>query len=395
MKTHAMHLRHTPRRGQTMPVVPRLLHVVTGRYLWLPIGAITALIWANTAPESYFTFALALAFPVNAIAMVFFFGLLAQELYEEMMPGGALHHRRRWPVPLIAGAGGVIGAAATFVAWTIWKTTPLLTGNWGVVAGIDIVFAYFTVRAIFHRHPAVAFLLLVAVGSNAIGFIALAPAFLFDGVRTGGSGLMMAVAIGLAAWLRRKRVRQFWPYVVVCGSLSWLALYLESFPPALALVPIVPFMPHTRRGLGELLDDDADAGAKTPRHYEHVWHYHVQVALLLFGLVNAGVMFGGHGEGTDATFVASIAGRVVGILAATALALAIGLHLPAQVGWRELIVVALAASAGFTFVLYFAVALLPAGPLLAELKLGALFTVVALPLAVGVAWALRVGRFQR
>ena len=107
MKTHALHLRHTPRRGHTASVVPRLLHAVTSRYLGLPIGAAAALVWANTGPESYFTFALALAFPVNAIAMVFFFGLLAQELYEEMMPGGALHHRRRWPVPLIGQSSSV------------------------------------------------------------------------------------------------------------------------------------------------------------------------------------------------------------------------------------------------------------------------------------------------
>ena len=76
-------------------------------------------------------------------------------------------------------------------------------------------------------------------------------------------------------------MRQFWPYVLVCGTLSWFALYFESFPPALALMPIVPFMPHTRRSLTEMLDDEADAGPQTPRHYEHVWHYHVQVALLL------------------------------------------------------------------------------------------------------------------
>jgi NhaA family Na+:H+ antiporter len=395
MTTHAVHLRHTSRRGHpAAPFLARTLHFVTGHYLALPIGAAAALVWANTAAESYFIFARAMAFPVNAIAMVFFFGLLAQELYEEMMPGGALHHRRRWPVPLLASAGGVVGAAATFVAWTHWKTALLLSDSWAVVAGVDIVFAYFTARAIFHRHPAVAFLLLAAVGSNAIGFIALAPTFLFDGARAGGTGLMMAGAIGLAAWLRRRRVREFWPYVLVCGGLSWLALYLEGFPPALALVPIVPFMPHASRRLSELLDDEPDARARTPRHYEHVWHYHVQIALLLFGLVNAGVMVGAYGAGSEATLVASIAGRTVGILAAAALAVAIGLHLPAHIGWRELIVIALTASAGFTFVLFFAIAIFPAGPLLAELKLGALFTAAALPLAVGAAWVLRVGRFH-
>jgi NhaA family Na+:H+ antiporter len=169
---------------------------------------------------------------------------------------------------------------------------------------------------------------------------------------------------------------------------------MESFPPALALVPIVPFMPHTRRGLGELLDDEADARGETPRHYEHVWHYHVQVALLLFGLVNAGVMVTGYDEGTKAMLAASLAGRPVGILAGAAIAIGLGLHLPGHLRWRELIVVALASCIGLTFTLYFALAVFPAGPLLAELKMGALLTSVALPLAFGAARLLGVGRFH-
>lgn len=394
MTTHAMHLRrsgaaHAARRMTASGV----FHFVTGHYLLLPIGAALALVWANTAPEGYFTFARLLAFPVNAIAMVFFFGLLAQEIFEETMPGGALHDRRRWPVPLIAAVGGTLGAALAYTASIRSSTVPMFLDGWPIMAGIDMVFTYFVVRAIFHRHPAVTFLLVLALASNAIGFIALAPSFLFDGTRAGGSGLLMAAAIGLAAWLRRKEVRVFWPYVLVCGALSWLALYLEGFPPALALAPIVPFMPHTRRRLGELFEDEVDATGQSPRHYEHVWHYHVQIALLLFGLVNAGVMLTGYGEGTDATVLAAV-GRVAGILLATAAALALGLHLPAHLTWRDLIVVALAAAVGLTFSLYFAIALFPAGPLLAEIKLGALITAVGLPLAFVAAWLLRVGRFH-
>ena len=395
MTTHAVHVRRGTHVAQTAgPTASSILHFVTGHYLLLPIGAAVALLWANTAPESYFTFARLLAFPVNAIAMVFFFGLLAQELFEEMMPGGALHHRRRWPVPVIAAAGGTLGAALTYTAWINSATVPLLLRGWPVVAGIDLVFAYFIVRAIFHRHPAVPFLLLLAVASNAIGFIALAPTFLFDGARAGGSLILMAAAVGLAVWLRRTQVRTFWPYVLICGALSWLALYLEGFPPALALVPIVPFMPHARRRLGELFEDEDDPAGDTPRHYEHVWHYHVQIALLLFGLVNAGVMLTGYGEGTEATVIAAL-GRTAGILLAVAAALAVGLHLPAALAWRELLVVALAASIGITFSLYFAIAIFPAGPVLAELKLGALLTAAALPFAFGAAWLLGVGRFHQ
>ena len=391
MTTQAVHL-----RLHSAPVAPlsRALHFLTGHYLLLPLGAAVALVWANVYPDSYFEFARLLAFPVNAIAMVFFFGLLAQELFEETMPGGALHHRRRWPVPIVAAAGGVFGAAVTYRAWVNWSEVVMLDSGWPIMAGIDLVFAYFVARAIFGRHPAVAFLLLLATASNALGFIVMAPTFLFDPSRTGGTGLMMVGAIALAARLRRMRVRSFWPYVLVCGGISWLALFLEGFPPALALVPIVPFMPHTRRRLDEMLDDEADAEGVSPRHYEHVWHYQVQAALLLFGLINAGVMIGGYDEGTDATFVAAVVGRTVGILVAAAVAVAIGLHLPAQVHWRDLVVIALISSIGLTFMLYFAVALFPAGPLLAQLKLGALLTGATVPLAFGAARLLRVGRFN-
>jgi hypothetical protein len=58
-----------------------------------------------------------------------------------------------------------------------------------------------------------------------------------------------------------------------------------------------------------------------------------------------------------------------------------------------LIVVSLAASAGFTFALFFATAIMPAGPLLGELKLGALSTAAGALVALAAARLLRVGRF--
>jgi NhaA family Na+:H+ antiporter len=352
------------------------------------------LLWANLLPESYFTFAHAASFPVNQIAMVFFFGLVAQELFEEFMPGGALRHWRRWPVPIVAAVGGVAGAALVYGAWINAKWTPVLFDGWPIVAGVDLAFAYFLVRAIFPRHPAVPFVLLLAIASNIIGFVAIAPSFLGSATRVGGTAVLMAAAIGVAAWLRRRHVRRFWPYVLIAGGMSWCALYLEGFHPALALVPIVPFMPHTRRRLDELLFDEPDAHGQKPRHYEHVWHYYVQVALFLFGLVNAGVMLNGYGEGTTATLLGSFVGRSLGILGAVAVTVALGFHLPAHLGWREVTVVALTASIGFTFTLFFATALYPAGPTLAQLKLGAVLTSGAIPLVLGVARLLAVGRFH-
>src|SRR5204862_235124 len=61
---------------------------------------------------SYFTFSQALRFVVNDVAMALFFGLLTQEIFEEVMPGGALHTWRRWATPIVAAVGGPSGAAA-------------------------------------------------------------------------------------------------------------------------------------------------------------------------------------------------------------------------------------------------------------------------------------------
>jgi NhaA family Na+:H+ antiporter len=404
MTTHALplHAPHTPHRappyasrGRPHGRIASIVRFATEHYLLLPAGAVIALVWANTWPESYFTMAAALAFPVNEIAMVLFFGLVAQEMFEEMMPGGALHPWRRWIVPIVAAAGGVAGAALLYAAYVGWMLEPMLQAGWPVVAGVDIAFAYFIVKSIFRRHPAVSFLLLLAVASNAIGVLALAPQYLVADTRAGGAAVLMAAAMGLAALLRRLRVRIFWPYLVGAGGLSWLALYVEGFHPGLALVPIVPFLPHARRTLDNLFADADDAAVESPRHFEHVWSYPVQVSLLLFGLVNAGVMLSGYGNGTWATVTASLAGRTLGILSATGAAVALGLHLPAHLRWRELTVVALAASCGFTFSLFFATAAFPAGPLLAELKLGALLSGAGVLLALAAARLLHVGRFTR
>jgi Na+/H+ antiporter NhaA len=78
----------------------RAIRFTIERFLLMPIGAVIALIWANTAAESYFQFAYRLSFFVNEIAMALFFALLAQEVYEATMPGGALHAWRE-PFPCI------------------------------------------------------------------------------------------------------------------------------------------------------------------------------------------------------------------------------------------------------------------------------------------------------
>jgi Na+:H+ antiporter, NhaA family len=364
---------------------------IVDRFLLLPIGAAIALIWANTAGESYFTFAHRLAFPVNAIGMAFFFGLLTQEVVEAVMPGGALHTWRRWSTAIVAAIGGIVGSASVYLAVVYLQYETLLLPGWPVACAIDAAAAYYLLKLICPRTTLLPFVLLLAIVTNVFGAVVVGLSDVTIEGRAGGLALFV-LAMAIAGVLRMQKVRSFWPYLAIAGTLSWLAFYLEGMHPAFALVPIVPFLPHEPRRLDLFAnppDDDAT------HHYEHQWNVLVQGMLFFFGLVNAGVLLRQYDTGTWAILSAALVGRPVGIMLAVGLAVLAGLRLPARMGWRELVVVALATSSGFTFALFFATGLFPMGPVLSQIKMGALATVIGALLAFGAARLLRVGHRAR
>jgi Na+:H+ antiporter, NhaA family len=366
---------------------------VTDHFLLLPIGALVALAWANTEGESYFSFAHAMRFAVNDIGMMLFVGLVTQEIVEAVVPGGALYHWRRTLLPVVAAIGGVLGSVSVYLLYIRSQYEFVLLRGWPVAAAEDVAFAYFIAKAIFnsHRRGPVAFLLIVAIVSDALGILSIA--IWYPAADAYPAGLvLMAVAVGLAVVLRAARVRAMWPYLVFSGTLSWLACYWGGIQPALALVPVVPFLPHRPRGL-DLFADGSDDGRSAPGRFEQIFRYPVQIVLLFFGLVNGGVVLAKEMPGAWGVLVAALVGRPLGILAAVGLAVAMGLRLPERLRWRELIVVSLSASAGFAFALFFATAVVPAGPVLGDLKLGALSTIVGALIAFAAARLLRVGRF--
>ena len=123
----------------------------------------------------------------------------------------------------------------------------------------------------------------------------------------------MTAAVVVALWLRRKRVQSFWPYVLGPGALSWAALYTGGFHPALALVPVVPLMPHSRRDLG-VFDEREEYQADTLNRFEHWWTTPAQIVLLLFGFANAGVAFEQIGAGTYYVLAGLLIGKPIGIM---------------------------------------------------------------------------------
>ncbi len=358
------------------------------RFVLLPIGAVIALIWANTAPESYFTFAQRFAFVVNEIGMAFFFALLTQEIVEGVMPGGALHSWRRWTMPIVAGIGSVIGAAAVYVGYVHFQYEDSLASAWPIVCAVDAAATYYVLKTIMPASGALPFALLLAIVADVIGMILVAPRHLILQARAGGAALMLA-ALGLAALLRSLRVRTFWPFLCVCGSLSWLAFSWEGLHPAFALIPIVPFLRHEPRHVNVF----ADPPDNDPVHHaEHQWHILVQIVVFFFGLVNAGVILKDYDTGSWAMVAGQLIGRPLGIFIGVQLGLMAGLHLPRHVGWRELLVIAFATSSGFAIALFFATGLLATGPVLAQAKIGVLASAAGIGLAFFAARLLKVGR---
>jgi NhaA family Na+:H+ antiporter len=378
-------------RRRTVPV---LSSFVMEHLLLLPLGGLIALTWANTLPESYFSFTYAIAFAVNDVAMVFFFALMTKEVVEATAPNGVLHPWRRALMPFAAAVGATAVAALLYVRAVTALDEPRLAIGWPVTLATDLAVSYFVARVALGRHPAIPFLLLLAIASDALGFLALAVYHPAADVHLARGGIVMIVAMAVALGLRRARVRSFWPYLIAAGGTSWWALYWSGLHPALAMVPIMPFLPHGARDPGFFVDARPQA-ADTLSRFEVWWRYPAQISLFFFGLVNAGVRLQALEQGTWGLPLAVIIGKPIGLFVGLGVAIAIGLHLPRGVGWRELIVVGFASAIGFSVGLFFCAALLAAGQLRSEISMGALSTLVAAPLAILSARVLHIGRFAR
>jgi NhaA family Na+:H+ antiporter len=253
---------------------------------------------------------------------------------------------------------------------------------------VDIAAGYYVLRLIYRRgSQAFAFLLVTGIAANTVGLAVLAlwPAFTPEHV-TGG--VLVLAALGVGAALRATGVRRSWPFLLFAGGLSWWGFHLAGVHPALALVPIVPLLPHSRHLLEPFADRPAAAGPQ-----DRPWITVVQVVLFFFGLVNAGAMLRGYDTGTWAVLLGALLGRPAGMVAAVGLGRLAGLRLPTSIAWHDLVVIALAMSSGFTFALFTAATLLPVGGVLTQIRVGALATAVGAALTYGVARGLRVGRF--
>lgn len=361
-------------------------------------GVVAALVWANVDLAALEALVGPVRFAVNEVLMALFFGLATKEIVEATLPGGPLASPRKAALPLVATAGGMLGPAAVYLAGCALLGRPDLTRGWAIPTATDVAFSALVVRFIFGAaHPAIPFLLLLAIADDAAGLAVLAIAYP-QGERH-LVPLLLLVGGGMAACLlvrRFARAQSPWPYLLLGGVPCWFGLHEGGLHPALALVPIVPFMPHGPHGDAGIYQErtGTDLPLTTLERFQRGAAAPVALTLGLFGLANAGVPLAGVGVATGLVLAALLVGKLVGICAAVGLGTRLGLALPEGLRARDVLVLAMTAGVGFTVALFVSTVAFPAatsGAVLTEAKMGALLSIVAAPLAIVAARLLGAG----
>ena len=363
--------------------------------IFLILGSLVALIWVNVDSSSYKHASHSIHFVVNDVLMAFFFLLAGKEIRESMLPGGALSNGKTAALPIMATIGGMLFPAAIYFAGAkIFD--PSLSSGWAIPMATDIAFCYLVARMIFPKtsdgkqHPAILFLLLLAIADDAGGLIILAA--FYPSAQSDMSAFVILVAQGIALALflwKVLKVKSFWLYLLGAGPLLWMGFYKGGIHPALALVPLAWLMPHEHSDLGIWAPGESEQ-EDTLNRMEHWWKTPVELFLGLFGFVNAGVEVSGVGIGTALVLAGLLIGKPFGIYFMTRLGQKLGMKLPEGMNNKDVIVVGFAAAIGFTVALFISVVAFPAGPIQDSVKMGALLSFLAAPLTIVLAKILLV-----
>ena len=383
----------------------------------LILGVLIALVWVNADPDSYhhfihyplfgenfkvFGYTLDFHFLINDIFMVLFFGIAAVEITQSLSPGGDLSPISKAINPLMACLGGVMIPILVFallcylfpIDSLIETVNSMLPGDkidqfdvlngWGIPTATDIALAWLVARLVFGKnHPAISFLLLLAVVDDAIG-LGIIAVFYPDPVKPVEVGYLIITLIGmmLAFGLRKANVKNMWLYLILGGIPSWLGLIMAHLHPALALVFIVPFMPNKKGFQSDHLFEDEKSDSSTLAHFEHKFKYIVDFGLLGFGLANAGVKFSTINSLTWIILMSLIFGKTLGIWGYSALAEKMGAPLPTGMDHKSLVVTGLIAGLGLTVALFVSGEAYTNPTLQGAAKMGALLSASVLVLAV-------------
>ncbi|MBF9030548.1 sodium:proton antiporter [Rhodobacterales bacterium HKCCE3408] len=415
----------------------RVWDFVSNYSLFLIGGAIVALIWANIDPTGYHHFVefelvhdfiighlhvdetghdvrtLTLHYLVNDVLMAFFFAIAAKEVWEAVILKNGSLRGRKAATPLVATAGGMAGPILVYLGIAAFlgsETYSAVANGWAIPTATDIAFSYLVGRMVFGAgHPAVRFLLLLAIADDAAGLLILA--IFYPSGELAPEWLLLSIGAAVAVfvlfnWLPRRLDRgnqlrpastwvrkslSFWPYLIA-GALSWYGFQESGLHPALGLLPIVPTIPHADRAFG-IFSAAEEHLHDLLNEIEHALKIPVEIILGFFGLLNAGVEFNSMGAATWLVLLGLVVGKPVGIFVFGWVA-AVPMRLGIPQGMRiiDLVVIGFVAAIGFTVSLFVASVAFDPGPIQDAAKMGALFSFFAAVLAIVAGRICRVER---
>ena len=394
-----------------MDLAKRLTTVIQAYSIPLIVGVVAGLAFANIDHHLYeqlvdhrvfgpdaaiFGRHISVHFLINEVFMVFFFGVATKEITEAVLPGGVLNPLRRAINPLMGTLGGVLGPAAVYLLLTFAfyggsGDFGTVARGWAIPTATDIALAWLVARLVFGPfHPAVSFLLLLAVADDALG-LGIIAVFYPDPEHPVQPAWLLLTVGGMAASYRLRRigVNSWVPYVVIGGVMSWIGLAKAAIEPALALAVIVPFLPGPHNGLvayPELVETDPEhqtplstltheLGSSPLERFEHQLKLFVDVGLFFFAFVNAGVAFGTINAVTLIVLASLIVGKTVGVSMFSLAAQRVGFPLPQGMATKHLAIAGLIAGIGLTVALFVAGKAFAGPPFQDPAKMGAVLSV--------------------
>eukprot|EP00929_Paragymnodinium_shiwhaense_P022022 TRINITY_DN1419_c0_g3_i1.p1 TRINITY_DN1419_c0_g3~~TRINITY_DN1419_c0_g3_i1.p1 ORF type:complete len:978 (+),score=187.63 TRINITY_DN1419_c0_g3_i1:186-3119(+) len=359
-----------------------------------------------------------LHFLVNDMLMCLFFGLAAKEISEALQPGGSLFPPTRSTVNVLsATVGGVVGPIAVYLlVLVIFDAMGLLDPEydfmdyaigWGVPTATDISIAWVTSLLVFGSgHPAINYLLLLAVVDDGIGLAIIAVAYPDPENPTKPQWLgLVLVAMAIAFVLRLLKCSRWQAYIILAGPISWMGLLYAAVHPSLALVFVVPFIPlkiendtldiaswHAETEPASAHGRGHGGGKRHPLHeFEEACKSFVDFGVLFcFGALNAGVKMDSVGVLTAAVLLALVVGKTAGIFLAAKIAEWMHCPPPAGITDGNIIAVGFIASSGLTVALFVSgEAFEPTPVLSAQAKMGALLSIFSAFIALVVSACLK------
>lgn len=371
--------------------------------LLLLIATIVAIVLTNSAAGPAFVafwqkqagfiagtsvFRLSLLHWVNDGLLTIFFLVVGLEIKREFTVGH-LATRRSAALPIAAAIGGMVVPVMFYAAFV--RTGPWAHG-WGVPMATDTAFAVALIVMMGDRVPVSLRIFLTAAAIvDDIGAIAVVALFYSHGIDV--RYLAAAAAItGLLYLLNRISVYLVTPYLLL-GIALWIAVYLGGLHATLAGVILAMFIPTRQPPRLSALRAQADAilQAEARRQSEGVLTHGPSAAALhaldrihdrlespadrmlrtvsfrsnylvlpVFALANAGVavsmdVIEGRLPLVGAIAAGLVIGKPVGLLAASALAVRLGIaEKPRDYSWRQLTGAGVLAGIGFTMSLFIA-----------------------------------------